>query len=772
MRDAQAPVDPTAQTGLEAPVSPAARHGSRWRRALGTAGAALSSAVTHAPENAAYGLMALAPLGAAYGPMAMGLAILGSVVGCAWASTLGSGRLVGDAGAALALLTAGLVAALVSLVPAGPQATWTVLILTAMGIAAAGVLTMLCGLLRLGAVVKFTPFAVRVGLSTGIGWLLINSAAPSLLGWEFNTGWFTDRPIQAGALAVGAVALLVTVLAARWRSKVPAVLLGLASATLLQWVMTWSSVPLSLGRTVGVPELPAQWFGGALAEGGWHAALQQSAILLALGSYAAVASVVILLDTLLASSIVDGRLRRSPRNANRELMAQGLANLATAAVGGLPASPALPASLGLVHQRPEARHIVLAYALALLAVLLLLPHLLGVLPVAAVGGVLVYLGLLMISPTLWQTPHELWRLHGSRTHQRAADPRHSLQLVADWVATCAVALGALFLGLGYAVLIGASFAVLLFVRSNMRDVVRQVWTADQRRSLKHRTPAVAEVLRKEGGRIALLELEGALFFGTADALRARLHMLAPQVDTAILDLHQIREVDVTAARILHETAEDWVVLGKLLVFAECGVGDPRRGLIESVAGREGLQALHFEDTLDIALERAEDALLTRLQVECTDGAPLALGDTMIARGLSAAELSLLAAETSVHEFRRGQVLFRAGDTGDRLYISLQGEIGLRVPGTARRLASFAPGVTIGEIAVLAHAPRSAEAYAETDVIALGIPVDAFERLTYTQPALATKLLANIALHLAYRVRMLTDDLAGWVSRTSASRPLT
>jgi SulP family sulfate permease len=556
---------------------PAPARGGPWRERLATAGTALSSAVTHAPENAAYGLMALAPLGAAFGPVAMGLAMLGSAVACATATTAGSGRLVDDAGAALALLTAGLVAALVPHV-SGAGAGWSVLVLVALAITAAGALTVLFGLLRIGAVVKFTPFSVRVGLSTGIGLLLITSCLPAVVGHAFNSGWPAGRPVVAGAVLVGACALGVTAVAARFRTRVPPVLLGLVTATLLQWVLVQAGHGALLGRTVGVPELPAQWFGGAASAPAWRTALEQPAVLALLGGYAAVAAIVIVLDTLLAASIVDGRLRVS-RDANRELVAQGLANVASAAVGGLPASPALPASLGLVRQRPAQRHIVLAYALAMLAVLMLAPRVLGVLPVAAVGGVLLYLGALMISATLWQTPRELWRLHGWRNAAHVTDTRRSRHLAADLVATLAVALAALLLGLGHAVLIGASAAVLLFVRSNMRDVVRHAWSGDTRRSLRTRPTHVAEALRREGRRIALLELEGALFFGTADALRGRLRTLAPQVDTAILDLHQVREVDVTAARILHETAEDWAQMGKSLVLAECGPGDPRRELI-------------------------------------------------------------------------------------------------------------------------------------------------------------------------------------------------
>jgi SulP family sulfate permease len=112
-------------------------------------------------------------------------------------------------------------------------------------------------------------------------------------------------------------------------------------------------------------------------------------------------------------------------------------------------------------------------------------------------------------------------------------------------------------------------------------------------------------------------------------------------------------------------------------------------------------------------------------------------------------------------------MFRAGEPGDRLYISLKGEIGLRVPGTTRRLASFAPGVTIGEMAVLAGAARSAEAVAETDVLALGMSVAAFDRLMQSHPALAARILGNIALHLGDRLRHVTTDLAGWVSRSGS-----
>ncbi|MGA0610186.1 SLC26A/SulP transporter family protein [Caldimonas sp. KR1-144] len=716
----------------------------------------MSSALTHAPENAAYGLMALAPLGATFSASAMALALFGAAIACAVSSLAGGGRLAVDAGAALALLTTGLVAALLPLVP-GPatEAPAQVLGLVALGIAAGGVLTALFGLLRIGALVKYTPQPVRAGLATGVGLLLIGSASTAVMGHGFNAG-LAELPVHPLALVVGLTALALTWIGEHRHWRVPPVVLALGVATALQAAFAHTWLRDSLGPTVGVPQWPPFWFGASVGAQPWGALLGNPAVLALLGGYALTAALVISLDALLAASLIDGRLRRS-RNANRELVAQGIANLASAAVGGLPASPAIPASTGLVTRSPQQRHIVLAYAAALLGVLLLAPQLLGVLPVSAVGGVLVALGLSMVSSSLWLTPLELWR------QRRDGDGQRQRDLGANWLVTVVVALCCVAQGLGLAVLVGATFAVLLFVRSNLRDVVRLVRRGDQCRSLKTRSPAVSEALRRHGQRLAVLDLEGPLFFGTADALRAELQGLAPQVDTAILDLHRVGELDVTAARILGEAAEDWQRMGKTLVFAEWDAQDPRRATMAAVARSEGLAVPRFDDDADAALEEAEDRLLEQLHIERPDDQCLALAETMIARGLTADELELLAAELTQHEFAKGQVLFRVGDPGDAIYISLRGEIGLRLPGTMRRLVSFAPGASIGEMAVLGGSSRSAEAVAESDVTALVMSLESFQRLTQQHPALTAKLITNMALHLADRVRVLTSDLASRVA---------
>ena len=741
---------------------------ARWRRTLGDGAQTASAALSNAPEIAAYGLMALAPLGASFGSAAMALALFGAVMANAVASTLGSGRLVSGPRAAMALLTAALVAALLQKLPAGDTVVpWLVLVLLAMGVVAAGALQALFGLLRLGAIVKFTPYPVRVGLSSGVGLLLILNSLPVALGFDFGGGWLVPwSSIDPVAAAPGVCALAATWAASRACTRVSPVLLGLAAALALQVAMDVISGGALHTERIGAPVLPAGWSVGVAAALGALPGVVDRGVLTLVGGYALTVAVLCALDTLLATSIVDGRLRAG-RDANHELVAHGLANVAAACVGGQPASPSVPRSLALVLPQPGRRHAVLGYAVALLALLLFAPGLLGLLPIGAVGGVLLHQGAQMLAPSLWQTPVELWKQRAQQQPEEAAARAHWRSLAANWAVSAGVAFNMLVLGLGPAVLIGATFAVLLFVRSNMRDVVRSTWTGETRRSLKMRPTALAEQLRRDGRRIASLELEGSLFFGTADGLRVRLQVMANGVDTAILDLQQVNEVDVTAARILFEAAEDWERDGKQLVFAEWPPGDARRVLMDAVAGPRAAAALHYADNTDAALEQAEDRLLARLQLQGVVDATLGLADTMIGRGLLDHELALLSAQVQTLQFPRGSVMFRVGDPGDAIYVSLRGAIGLRLPGSARRLASFAPGVTIGEMAVLSHGTRSAEAVAESDVIALRLSVEAFDRMKVDQPALAAKLLNNLALHLAERVRVLTGDLARWVARAGS-----
>ncbi len=115
---------------------------------------------------------------------------------------------------------------------------------------------------------------------------------------------------------------------------------------------------------------------------------------------------------------------------------------------------------------------------------------------------------------------------------------------------------------------------------------------------------------------------------------------------------------------------------------------------------------------------------------------------------------------------KGEAIFRRGDPGDAMYVSLQGQIGIWLPasesegaaGRARRMVSYAPGVAFGEMGLLQGRARSADAIAEEDATVLELPRAAYEKIVGEHPALLSKMLLNLGMLLASRVRALTDEL--------------
>jgi SulP family sulfate permease len=740
-------------------------------------------ALAQAPESLAYGLLVLAPLGPGHAPQAMGLALLCAVVANAVAGLAGGGRLITAPRAALALLSGALVEALVAYRgPDGPLAMAHVLGLLAAGLMAGGALQMLLGWLRIGDIVKYTPHPVRVGLASGVGLLLAGSALPAVLGAGFGDTWPVDpHAWRPGAWLVAAVTLAAGWAAARLglgrtrlagAGQAAPLLCGLVAGSLLQWGLqsALQAGPAAMpawwwpGATAGVPQLPLPWFVSASAwpTGPWL----PPALVAPLALFAATLAALGALDTLLGCSLVDGQ-RADPtqpgHDANRVLRAQGLASLVAGALCSMPASPSAQRSLALLRATPGLHHAALGYSMALALWLLLVPQWLGWLPLSAIGALLLQQGLQTVDPWLLRLPVAL--LQGHRHGSPAAlssDQRRMLR--ANWAVAAGVALTSLTLGLAAAVAVGAAFAVLLFVRANMRPVVRSQHSGLQRRSLKVRSPQLAAALQGQAQRIQVLELQGALFFGTADALRDSLAQQPADVDTVVLDLFLVTEIDATGARILLETAVGWARQGRHLLAAEWPQDDPRRRVVDAIAQSSGLPALVWAQDTDTALELAEDRLLGNMPVPLATLSALALDDTLLAQGLSSQELASLRAAMQRVEFSRGDHILRAGEPADALLVSLQGNIEVFLPGGGRRLVCLGPGTLLGEMAVLERGTRSADARAESPVVALRLSLPALDQLQEQQPALACKLHANIARHLSARLRASTQDLQTWMAR--------
>ena len=141
---------------------------------------------------------------------------------------------------------------------------------------------------------------------------------------------------------------------------------------------------------------------------------------------------------------------------------------------------------------------------------------------------------------------------------------------------------------------------------------------------------------------------------------------------------------------------------------------------------------------------------------------LDLRDIDFLSGLAIGELEQLAELLTKREFAAGDIVCREGEEGDRMWLLAKGSVSVRLISTDGRMnlriASFSRGTTIGEMALIEQARRSANVVADEHVVAYELMRDGYARLLSEHPVIATKLLTNLSRELARRLRRTSEDL--------------
>jgi CRP-like cAMP-binding protein len=141
---------------------------------------------------------------------------------------------------------------------------------------------------------------------------------------------------------------------------------------------------------------------------------------------------------------------------------------------------------------------------------------------------------------------------------------------------------------------------------------------------------------------------------------------------------------------------------------------------------------------------------------------LDLRDIDFLAGIDDAGLDRLGAFLTRRDFAQGDTICSEGEEGDRMWLLAKGSVSVRLmlgDGKGyRRITSLARGTTLGEMALVELARRSATVVADEPVICYELRREDFERLVADEPQLATKLLANLSRELARRLRKTSDDL--------------
>jgi len=303
---------------------------------------------------------------------------------------------------------------------------------------------------------------------------------------------------------------------------------------------------------------------------------------------------------------------------------------------------------------------------------------------------------------------------------------------------------------------GVAVAVLFFIIRMSRSVVRRTYHGDAVRSRKARDPRLMEILATHGRQIVVFELDGPLFFGTADNLASRVEAAAREGATlVVLDLRRVNELDATGARILLQIHETLKVLGGRLLFSHSNDSRLVSMVLDDlgVATALGPDAL-FADT-DAALESAEDRVILARGGEALNG-EIALDRLSALEGLTGSEVAVVGALLLRRVYSPGEVVIKEGSLDRDLFLISRGTVSVRVElpgnGRRRRLASFSAGTVFGEVALLDREPRSATVTADEEAVCYILSEDAFHALVRDHHAIAITLLTNLGRELSRRVR--------------------
>ena len=194
--------------------------------------------------------------------------------------------------------------------------------------------------------------------------------------------------------------------------------------------------------------------------------------------------------------------------------------------------------------------------------------------------------------------------------------------------------------------------------TNQKSLIKREYRADHVRSKRLRTPSHLEALINEGQRIAVVELQGAIFFSSAEQLIRRLWETSEETDWLVLNFNRAHVVEASAAHILKQMLEE--LAGERFKVAAVFHPEGDETLKSGFADVEENGKVTVFSDCDDALEAFENELLAE-RPELNDPTRFEFQKMGIFAGLTKSEYKLLEQEVQVFSFEAGETIIREGD---------------------------------------------------------------------------------------------------------------
>ena len=444
----------------------------------------------------------------------------------------------------------------------------------------AGVFLILMGICRFGSLIKFIPYTITTGFTSGIAVTIVIGQLKDFFGVTYPEG---VRPIETmeklaaflenigtvnpAALIVGAVSLAILIISPYIFKKIPgsliAVIVGILMVKFLPLKVSTIGNLYTISNALPSFHLPTVNF-----------EIVQAAIPNAF-TIAILAAIESLLSCVVADGMINGKHR-----SDMELVAQGAGNIASALFGGIPATGAIARTAANIKNGGRTPVAGMVHSITLVIVLVVLMPYAGMIPMPTIAAILFIVAYNMCQ---WRTFLQL---------VKTAPKSDVLVLVVTFVLT-------VLFDLVVAIEIGMILACLLFIKRMSEETKAESWvyTDDD-------TVAVNENLRKLPAEIRVYEVSGPLFFGASDAIE---HIVVEEsAKCLVLRMRAVPALDSTAMNALTALTKTCESKGVTIVFShvnEQPMKVMKKAGFVALAGEE-----NFCPNITAALERAEEII--------------------------------------------------------------------------------------------------------------------------------------------------------------------
>lgn len=434
----------------------------------------------------------------------------------------------------------------------------------------AGIILILMGVLKLGGLIKFIPYTITTGFTSGIAVTILVGQLKDFLGLTFTHApvetmeklaevVHTIGTVNIWAVVIGILSLVILLVMPRLLPKVPPALIAVVVCAL---VVKLFDIPVN---TIGVlyPDISSAPPRFSLPTGlNWDK-------IVSLIPDAFTIAVLAGVESLLSCVVADGMVG-SRHNSNTELIAQGIGNMGSALFGGIPATGAIARTAANIKNGGRSPISGIVHSLLLLAMLVVLMPYAKLIPMPTIAAILFVVAYNMSE----------WREFVAIV--RSSPISDVLVLVATFVLT-------VVFDLVVAIEVGMILSAILFMK-RMADVTRvRGWSeadAAHRLNLPHGTQ--------------VFDLEGPMFFASSDKFAA--FPLEPDTKVVILRMHNVPAVDISALRPLMKLEQTYKIAGITLILSH--VNEQPMKAIKKAGLYDAVGAEHVTENITEAIEAA------------------------------------------------------------------------------------------------------------------------------------------------------------------------